>query len=159
MSTKRKVKRVIGDVLEIPLGRGQVGFALVLESPLVAFFNVSAGPTELSAADVARYPAAFRIWVMHQPITDGEWPVIGHIDVAKEFAVPPWFFNEDPISGKITVCTGNAEERIPLPGEVDNLERAAVWSACHVEDRLRDHFAGTSNKWVISMRPKKDGCT
>ena len=28
---------------------------------------------------------------------------------------------------------------------------AAVWDPQHVEDRLRDHFAGLPNKWVQSL--------
>jgi len=35
------------------------------------------------------------------------------------------------------------------------LERAAVWGPSHVEDRLRDHYAGRKNKWVESLRIKE----
>jgi hypothetical protein len=34
------------------------------------------------------------------------------------------------------------------------LERAAVWEAGHVEERIVDHFAGRTNKWVEDMRIK-----
>lgn len=157
MSRKRKVRRVVGDVVAIPLGdSGQVGFGLVLEAPLVAFFDLSAkAGAEPSVAEIARHPVAFRILVMHQPIVDGLWPVLGKVEVPVELALLPWFFKEDLISGKVTVTRTGAEERVPEPGEVDNLERAAVWSAVHVVDRLQDHFAGKPNKWVESMRPKK----
>jgi hypothetical protein len=75
--------------------------------------------------------------------------------VPSELAVAPWFFKQDAISGKVTVGRTGSEERLPEPGQIDNLERAAVWSATHIVDRLQDHFAGKPNKWVASMRPKK----
>jgi hypothetical protein len=30
-----------------------------------------------------------------------------------------------------------------------------VWAAEHVEDRLRDHYAGRPNQWVESLRIEK----
>jgi len=38
--------------------------------------------------------------------------------------------------------------------EADELEQAAVWSPNHIEDRLRDHFAGVPNQWVEIMRAR-----
>jgi hypothetical protein len=35
--------------------------------------------------------------------------------------------------------------------ECVGLECCAVWDPEHVEDRLKDHFAGIPNKWVQSM--------
>jgi Immunity protein 26 len=147
----------VGDVVAIPLGdSGQVAFGLVLEEPLIAFFDVSAkAGAEPSVGEIIRYPVAFRVWVMNQPIVDGLWPVLGKVDVPEELAVAPWFFKQDLFSGEITVGRTGFEERLPEAGEVDSLERAAVWSAVHVVDRLQDHFAGNPNKWVTSMRPRK----
>ena len=44
-------------------------------------------------------------------------------------------------------------ERLAIAEECVGLERAAVWEPEHVEDRLRDHFAGRSNRWVESLKP------
>jgi hypothetical protein len=157
MIRKRKTRRVVGDVVAIPLGDGRIGFGLVLECPLMAFFDVSAKVgEEPTVEEIIRYPVAFKIWVMNQPIVDGLWPVFGKVSVPKELAVEPWFFKEDPISGKISITKSGAEERFAKPGQVDNLERAAVWSAVHVVDRLRDHFKGKPNKWVEAMRPRRE---
>ncbi|MGK9337961.1 hypothetical protein KXR65_18390, partial [Sinorhizobium meliloti] len=66
------------------------------------------------------------------------------------------FFKQDRISGKLTAydAIANAEVQLSFE-EADRLERAAVWSPEHVEDRLRDHLNGVSNKWWASMRPRK----
>lgn len=156
MSRRRKTQRIVGEVVAIPLAESeQVGFGLVLEEPLMAFFNLSAKRGAVpSVEEILRSPVAFRIWVMNQPIVDGQWPVLGKVDVPAELTIAPLFFKQDAISGKITVGRTGAEERLPEPGQLDTLERAAVWSAGHVVDRLQDHFAGKPNRWVASMRPK-----
>jgi hypothetical protein len=38
--------------------------------------------------------------------------------------------------------------------EVKGLERAAVWEADHIEDRLTDYIDGKENKWVKSLELK-----
>jgi Immunity protein 26 len=156
MSRTRKRRRVVGDVVAIPLGQSErVGFGLVLKEPLMAFFDVSADSgAKLSAEAIICYPVAFTIWVASQPIVDGLWPVLGKVTVPEKFAAAPWFLKQDPISGRITVGRAGTEERPPAQDQVNTLERAAVWSAGHVVDRLRDHFAGRPNKWVASMRPR-----
>ncbi|MBK8252950.1 MAG: immunity 26/phosphotriesterase HocA family protein [Polyangiaceae bacterium] len=146
----------VGDVVAIPLGEsGQVGFGLVLKAPLMAFFDASV-PTgrEPSAEQILRYPVAFKIWVMRKPLVSGEWPRLGSVEVPDALMEEPWFFMQDALNGKITITKTGAEQFPPEPGQVDNLECAAVWSACHVVDRLQDHFAGRPNKWVESARPK-----
>ncbi|MGO7031660.1 hypothetical protein ACCS91_05355 [Rhizobium ruizarguesonis] len=47
----------------------------------------------------------------------------------------------------------NAESPLSFE-EADRLECAAVWSPEHVEDRLRDHLNGISNKVGINAAPK-----
>jgi hypothetical protein len=34
------------------------------------------------------------------------------------------------------------------------LDRAAIWTANHIVDRLNDHFDDRSNKWAVSLRMK-----
>lgn len=156
MNPKRRVRRTVGDVVAIPLGGGRVGFGLVLEEPLVAFFDHSrAAGAELPVEAIVETPIAFRIWVMNQPIWDGVWPVIGRVDVPRRALEKPWFVKQDPISGKVTVGRTGSEEITPPTGLAETLERAAVWGAEHVVDRLNDHFAGRANKWVESVKLKR----
>lgn len=154
MSRRRKIRRTPGDILAIPLGSdGRVAFGLVLEEPLVAFYNLEGRQGTFPALiDIVSSRVAFRIWVMNQPIINGDWPIIGHAPIPAELREDPWFFKQDPVSGKVTITRTGAEELTPAQGQADTLERAAVWSAEHVVDRLRDHFDGRANRWVDSMR-------
>ena len=46
------------------------------------------------------------------------------------------------------------EEEIPATWEeIQGLENVMVWSSSHLEDRLRDHFAGRPCKWVQGPKP------
>jgi hypothetical protein len=36
--------------------------------------------------------------------------------------------------------------------ECIGLEREAAWDPTHVEDRIRDYYAGRKNKWVESLK-------
>lgn len=153
MNRSKRVRRRVGDVVSIPLSQMRFGFGWVLEEPLVAFFDHEDANRQPSAEQIAQYPVAFRIWVMNHAITEGRWPVIGRVAITQELKEAPWFFKQDPLSGRLTITRDGAVEIPSTLEQCSHLERAAVWEPEHVEERLRDHFAGMPNKWVNSMRP------
>jgi hypothetical protein len=90
-------------------------------------------------------------------VTKGVWLVAGTIDLTEADLASPVFFKKDPINGALSIYVSDAEsglshERPATKSEIEGLECAAVWDPQHVEDRLRDHFAGRTNKWVESLR-------
>lgn len=92
---------------------------------------------------------------MNDPVKKGEWPVIGIVSVPAKLLEAPLFFKQDDETGRVTVGpTAGPDERAPRPGELENLECMAVWSAGHIVDRIIDHLARRPNKWVESMRPR-----
>lgn len=151
--TKRQ-RRKAGDIVAIPLGDGTFGFGWVLTEPLVAFFDHRGPRPDERAEEVARTRIAFQIWVMNQAITSGRWRVVGHAEPQLGLDAAPWFFMQDPVSGRLSM-TRDGGERVPaLPAQCVALECAAVWEPQHVEDRLRDYFAGVPNRWVESQKLK-----
>jgi hypothetical protein len=77
---------------------------------------------------------------------------IGNRPLEHDMIAEPVFFKQDPINNrffKYYESTTVAATRQECLG----LERAAVWEPEHVEDRLRDHYAGVTNKWVESLKP------
>jgi hypothetical protein len=152
MTSIRKQKRSRGDIVQVDLGNGFYGFGQVLESPLMAFFNLKAKVVP-PVKDVVEHEVAFAVWVMKYAITDGIWPIIGHAEVNDEINERPPFYKQDRLSGKLSVTYTGAEEEPATYVNVLNLECAAVWDPEHIVDRLNDYFEGRSNKWVESMRP------
>lgn len=92
---------------------------------------------------------------MDRPIETGRWPVVGNLPLTHDFIEPVAFVNQDPISKRIYKLQDSVEMDVSKE-EALQLERAAVWSDCHIEDRLLDHFNGVENKWVKSLRVKID---
>jgi hypothetical protein len=149
-----------GSVVLIDLGQGFGAVGRTLKPPLFEFFDLFlAIDNDIDLTEVARARVLFRIDVMNAAVQSGRWKVVGALPLSEQernrrevfFKQSPMtgalsLYSEDPVSG--TVC-----ERPATLDECTSLERAAVWSAEHVEDRLRDHFAGRPNKWVQSMRP------
>lgn len=148
----KKVKRNTGDIVKISLEDGDFCFGCILDEPLILFYDFKANyapPVEV----ISKLPVLFEIWVMNSAITSGKWEVVGYHDVDSLVKGPTRFFKEDIISKKFFLCVG-AEEIPATHEQCIGLERAAVWSPEHVEDRLRDHYLGVSNKWVESLRLK-----
>ena len=128
-----------GALLCIKLGEGREVVAQMLNSPEMAFFDPN-NPKEV----------LFRLWVMHSAYSTGRWKLIGEDVVPPELESSIPRFKIDSISGSISI-NQDAVDRPAEPEECEGLERAAVWSANHIEDRLNDFIDGVPNKWVESL--------
>lgn len=156
---RKRVRRKPGQIFEVRLGNDAYCYGLVLREPLMAFYD-RLFPTQRSPEDVKDLPIAFTIMVMNSAITSGHWPVVGNAPIPESMLAPPKFCNRDSVSGEIMIYHEVPElaphyERPAAPGECNGLETAAVWEPEHVEDRLRDHFAGRPNVWVEQLRVRE----
>ena len=153
-------RRMPGQIVEIGLGQAKISYARVLHEPLFAFYDEAFSASEKpSMEDVISLPIAFKIDVMNSAVTSGRWPVIANIGLTADLQEIPMFCKQDIVTGKLYIYQEVPElapyyERPAAIEECIGLEAAAVWDAEHVEDRLRDHFAGQPNKWVEQLRPK-----
>ncbi|WP_165271732.1 Imm26 family immunity protein [Pelagerythrobacter rhizovicinus] len=153
-------RRIPGQIVEIALGQGKKSYARVLKEPLFAFydkiFDASDNP---NTENVVQLPIAFKINVMNSSVTSGRWHIIGRIDLTPDLEKVPSFCKQDIVTGELFIYQEVPElapdyERPATAEECKGLEAAAVWDAEHVEDRLRDHFAGQPNEWVEQLRPR-----
>lgn len=144
-------KRVEGDVVEIPLGRDDFGYGIVLRKPLMAFFDLRTNKRPTIDEIVSR-PIVWRIWVMNYAVIKGNWKIVGNVPLSPALREEVLFVNKDAISGELRIHHQDGTEAPATQDECEDLERAAVWDPEHVEDRLRDHFNGVPNKWAESMK-------
>jgi len=141
--------------VRIPLEDGTYSYAQMLDPPEYAFFELrDSGQAEAEVA--ARQLVIFRLWVMRDAHGSGRWRKVGDAILQEGLERPALRFNQDPISGHIRLGE-HGDGRLVTPEECDGYERAAVWSASHVEDRLRDHFAGKPSHWAKALRPRRAG--
>lgn len=156
MTTKMKrQKRTTGSIVEIDLKDGNCCYAQILDEGLVFFDLRTKG--RLSEFEVlSDCPVLFFLSVYRDVISQGKWLKVGKLPLRKEFEVLPMQFIQDnlnpdrfelynPNTGEITKTTKD---------KVIGLERAAVWEANHVEDRLRDHYDDQPNIWLEQLKPQ-----
>jgi hypothetical protein len=155
MPTVKKIKLKEGNVFAIPLGDGSFAFCRTLRSPLTEFFDLR-GSTIPPLDRIVTSPVLFKIVVMKYAFTGNVWQLVGNVLLGPQDIEAVWFFKQDP-TGELFLTRDGAEGRPATLKESVGLERAAGWDPEHVEERLRDHFAGRPNRWVESMKPKPIG--
>lgn len=150
----KRQRRTPGTIVEIPLSDTTKGYALTLEEPLFALYDLQVSrAASPSLAEIISAPVLTRLWVMNHAVTRGRWITVGKVSVPTNLQEAPTFFKQDAITGELSLYSNGV--RTPASREeCQALERGAVWDPTHVEDRLRDHFLGVPNKWVTSLAIK-----
>lgn len=152
-----KVKRqrwMCGAIVIVPLGEGYHSYAQMLTEPEYAFFDCRT-ETVMPVEIVAALPVLFRLWVLRYAHSQGRWEKVGTASVAAQLQQPVLRFNQDPLRPQdIRLTYDGCSGPLGSAADCERLECAAVWDPEHVEDRLRDHYAGVPNKWALSLRPK-----
>ncbi|MGN6497625.1 MAG: Imm26 family immunity protein [Tsuneonella sp.] len=157
MASKR-IRRRVGDLLKVNLADGRHSYAQVADEPLIVFFD-GAFTEDASLDVVITLPVLFRIWVHNDAVRNGTWSVVGNLPLSPDNAAEPYFFKQDAVTGALALYHSSFAdtgwERSASATECYGLECAAVWDPEHVEDRLRDYYAGRPNQWVESLRIDK----
>ncbi len=154
MITKaKKISLTPGDIIKIGLGDNMFSFGRVLEEPLIAFYDFKTGDTPGIEAIIS-LPIIFKICVMNYAVESERWKVIGNYPLDSTLKVAPKFYKQSPLNKKKFFIHYNDEDIPATREECEGLECAAVWEPEHIEDRLRDHYAGVPNQWVESLKPK-----
>ncbi len=146
-------RRTPGAVLRVPMD-GWHTYALMLEGVDMAFFD-SRSTMDLVIEEIVGRPVLFRLAVHKSAFNTGRWPKVGFASVPESLVGRVPRFRQDAINGRLSISEdGGVTFRAATLDECRNLERLAVWEPEHIEDRLRDHYAGVPNKWVESLRPR-----
>ena len=149
---KKKIPLQVGDIVQINLENGLYCFGRVLNEPLMAFYDLKSEPLP-DVGEIVLSPVLFKILVMNYAVTSGRWIIVGNWPLDSELMIAPKFFNQDAINKEFCIYHKD-KETLATREECEGLERAAVWDPSHVEDRLRDYYAGIPNQWVESLKPK-----
>jgi hypothetical protein len=143
-----------GDFVKIPLTDGTHCYGWIMRAGLIDFLDVNTRE-ELQVGYLKTLPKLFTLSVSRWVITKGHWLIVGNEPHNDENAIFKWFM-QDMFTKKLSVYADDKNTSQIYPAtfeECDKLERMAVWDACHVEDRLIDHFGGTPEFPVDLMRP------
>lgn len=87
--------------------------------------------------------------IYKEVVTKGVWQKVGKLPIRDEFKNPPMQYIYHDYSGKFKCYNPMTGEIFPIEKEqAVGLERAAVWDAHHIVDRIYDHYNGTPCKWL-----------
>lgn len=139
-----------GDYFSIALGDNLYAYGRVLGSPALAFYD-GIGPPISDVNELKGRQVLFKIWVMKDAFRRLNWQIIRNEPLEEGLRRRLVFFKKDKISGELSLYyswPGRTEEVPATLKQCERLECAAVWSACHVEERLLDHVRGAPNKHV-----------
>ena len=152
--------RKVGDVVAIPISNERFAFGRRLVDT-VEFFDYCHPEADADLDEIFRWKRLFAVLIMGSAFgRRSSWRVIGNRPLTEAERNERFEFRkQDPITGDLQRYWSNSDlgtwESAPATREaVEGLEAAAVWSASHVEDRLRDHFEGRTNPWVETLRLK-----
>ena len=149
----KRQRRTPGSILRIDLEDGYYCYAQILDEG-VAFFDIHTKEKKLKDLNILlNTPVLFIIGVYTDVISQGIFLKVGKLPIRDDLKNQPMNYIEDilatdknrrfelynPSTGETTPCTQD---------QAWGLERCAVWNYNHIEDRLRDHYAGRTCKWL-----------
>ena len=145
-----------GTFLRIPLADGTFGYGRALADPYMAFYDLRTDEPSDDLDAIASRPVLFKQAVrLLDPL---RWTDIGRRDLAGEVAEPVVRFMQDLANFRdCTIFDSTGMERPATPEECVGLERAAVWDADQIEQRLLDHFEGRPNADEERLRVRLEG--
>jgi hypothetical protein len=149
--SRRTQKRRLGDFVKVPLGDGSHAYGRVLSDAFFAFYDLRTSE-ELPIEEIATRPVLFYAAVMDYAVKRGRWVVVGNLPLPPNLLYAPPRFIQDPLRKDSFAIYEKGEIQAATKQECLGLERAAVWNPEHVEERIRDHYAGNRNKWLDSLR-------
>lgn len=141
MNTNKKVnKRLkLGDVYAIPLPNGKFAFGRTFYDASIAIYR-HIGETLEDLPETEDYQ--FIVGIYEYVLKSGEWPIVDSRPFKNEDEKwPPPTCIIDSISGKYSIYH-KGEIRTATKSECDGLEKASVWAAEHIIDRIMG-----DNKW------------
>lgn len=143
-------KRKVGDLVKIPLGDGMHTYAHVLQEASFAVYDCRVAD-ELAVEQVVGRPVLFFVAVMDHALKKGRWTIVGHSPLDDRLRRPPTFI-QDPLNKNSFSIYENGQIKPSTREQCVGLERMAVWEPEHVEERIRDQYAGHNNKWVELLK-------
>jgi Domain of unknown function (DUF4259) len=150
---RRKTKKAIfepGVLLRVDLDDQWHTYARMLaRSPKFAFYDCRVSIPVEDVLSIVKRPVLF---VLAVSASRGHWPKIGHVPLEMAPIPIPDEFMQDIGTGACQIADEAFNRRPAKPEECVDLERVAVWDPAHVEERIRDHYAGRPNAHLAHMK-------
>lgn len=152
---KRKYQqRTVGAFVRIPLGNDTFSYARILDDASFAIYDIRTNKKEVELEYLASFPVLFIVAVYNDAVTSCHWLKVGKLPIEENLQVLPPKFIQDQLNPKKFSIYEQGQDRPATREECEGLERSAVWEPEHVEQRIRDHFAGVPNQVLMRLSIK-----
>lgn len=142
-----------GEFVAIPL-EGKFGFARLTKKLRIALYDLEL-PSVPPLEQIERAPILCRIGAVPIGIASKRWRVIGRKPLEPALLAPVKFFRHPQGSTYVDIYEGG--EFKPYAGEdLTKMECVASWEPRHVEERLRNHFAGRPDPGTESLKVPRE---
>ena len=139
-----------GSILEININDEYYTYAQILGKASYVFFDYKTEKQLTHYEILLEKPILFITSVYNDVISEGRWLKVGKIDIRKDLEIIPMQFIQDALNPEsFEFYDPNTGEIFPATkNQVKGLERAAVWEATHIEDRIKAHYDGIPCVWL-----------
>ena len=132
-----------GMVYEINLGGGHKAYGIVAVGGDVGFVNLTS-EYRPSMSVIKDAEVALRVYVTPDVFDPTGWEFIGEIELPLELK-SHGKYRRQPVGSNNIFLDYNGHSEPITAEEASRLEVAAAWHKHHIEERLKDHFAGRPN--------------
>lgn len=146
----KKQRITIGAILEINIDNKYYTYAQILDKGGYAFFDYKNEKHLNDLSILQEKPVLFIVGVYEDVVKKGHWLIVGKLNIRQELTIQPMQFIQDALHpDRFEFYNPNTGDITPAKKEkIRGLERAAVWEAHHVEDRIKCHYEGTTSIWM-----------
>jgi hypothetical protein len=146
----RQLKHEPGTFLRVPLPDGSFGYGRMLEDPYIAFYDYR---TKNPSEDLDTIEAKPLLFSQTVRVPSNRWKALGKRPLVGAAAEPVVTYMQDLADFRnCTIFDSVGNSRSASPEECVGLERAAVWEAHQIEERLLDTFMGRPNSTEEQLR-------
>ena len=142
-----RIRRLEGDIFEIPIGDGRFSYAQALSDPLVGFYDGCFSEVQ-AVESISGRPFKWRVWVQRDAFR--RWRRIGNAQVPSQ-ANDQWFYIQDAVTKSVELYQHGTGRRRPVDADLGEFEAAAVWDTEQIEERLLDEGIGQTNRHAAAM--------
>lgn len=146
-----KIPIKLGTYFIINLGDYYV-FGRIIEDYIFVFFDFQSSKEDIDLDMLLEKNILFSIHVGWAAITSKRWKVLAIKSLEEKFRIATPFFVQEMGNDDLCWIDYNGKRNQVTKSECFGLERLATWNAIHVEQRIRDHYDGKSNMYLLGLK-------
>lgn len=141
----KRQKEIPGGIVKITFDAPYHTYGRILKYGDVALYDCKTDQDIVDLNEIVKCPILYKMIVNEGGVKYGRWPIVGALPLEDKLQNTKYYL-EDFGRPDFVKIIENGEIRFNAPkAEGVGLEVGAVWDPMHVEEFLRDHYAGREN--------------